>query len=211
MASGANTTTGAPGSPFCKKSSNNWTFSLAGDKQLTMPNRYIPIDGIYVGGTVQYAPPQQNVYSQYYEGRVYAFGLIPKRPVDMAILMIDRTSFSNSFLNAIQQLPTAIGRYVTGALESTGLTPSSPQWSTYYNAGVQAIEMGVANGMGSKYWAGRFGVPTSSSSTSVNASYYIHWMHGTGLNLGVGYTKNPTFAPRMKAAVNGEVSLIQFF
>jgi len=51
--------------------------------------------GIYAGVSAMYAPPQTNVYSQYYEGRLYAVGLFDARPTDMTSLVFSHNVFSH--------------------------------------------------------------------------------------------------------------------
>lgn len=59
--------------------------------------------GIYAGLTANYAPSDRNVYSQYYEARVYSIGLWPNRPFDMASLVYSHTHFSQ-YARADEQL-----------------------------------------------------------------------------------------------------------
>ncbi|HVJ04904.1 MAG TPA: carbohydrate porin [Candidatus Saccharimonadales bacterium] len=80
---------------------NNWGFSISGDKQIWQKNKYLPFQGLYVSGTVQYAPPQQNIYSQYYEVKAYTFGLLPNRPMDMTTFAINRENNSNIALTTL--------------------------------------------------------------------------------------------------------------
>jgi porin len=74
--------------------SQNWGVYAAFDRQLTQPSNAAPAKGIYLGGSINYAPPAQNLYSQYYEGRVYAIGMIPGRPADLASLVATFNSIS---------------------------------------------------------------------------------------------------------------------
>ena len=56
-----------------------------GDQQIlqTNPHTGTAAQGVYVGGSAMYAPPELNRFSQYYEARIYGIGLIPGRPLDL--------------------------------------------------------------------------------------------------------------------------------
>ena len=72
----------------------NWCAYLFADHQLTQTDSRIPIKGIYVGGTYAYAPSKQNVFSQYYEARIYGFGLFPTRDLDQWEVSVDYNKWS---------------------------------------------------------------------------------------------------------------------
>lgn len=82
--------------------SENWGVYAAFDQQLTQPSTTAPAKGVYVGGSVNYAPPAQNLYSQYYEGRVYGIGMVPGRPADLASLVATFNSVSPSARRALR-------------------------------------------------------------------------------------------------------------
>jgi porin len=82
--------------------SENWGVYAAFDQQLTQPDSDAPAKGVYVGGSANYAPPAQNLYSQYYEGRVYGIGLIPGRPSDLASFVATYNSISRSARDVLQ-------------------------------------------------------------------------------------------------------------
>jgi porin len=73
----------------------NWAGYLAVDRQLSQFDQSKPFRGLYVGGTVNYAPPHKNLYSQYYEGRVYGVGIIESRPSDLATLVVSYNKLSH--------------------------------------------------------------------------------------------------------------------
>ncbi|MBV9998495.1 MAG: carbohydrate porin [Verrucomicrobia bacterium] len=73
----------------------NWCAYLFADQQLTQPDPTIPLKGIYLGGTCAYASPEQNVFSQYYEGRIYGFGLFPTRELDQWEVSVDYNKWSS--------------------------------------------------------------------------------------------------------------------
>lgn len=89
---------GFPGS-VAKKTDNNWAFSFAADRQIIQPDKFIPFRGMYAGFSVQYAPPQQDVYTQYYEFRIYDFGIFKSRPGDMLTLSVNYTGVSKIALH----------------------------------------------------------------------------------------------------------------
>lgn len=76
----------------------NFGLYLLADRQLiqTAPNAApgSAIRGIYAGFSVMYAPSYFNAFSQYYEARLYGFGLIPGRPFDLVTLVANRNVFS---------------------------------------------------------------------------------------------------------------------
>ena len=84
----------------------NWCAYLFADHQFTFtqPDSRIPIKGIYVGGTCAYAPPKQNVFSQYYEARIYGFGLFPTRDLDQWEVSVDYNKWSSYASRAVNSL-----------------------------------------------------------------------------------------------------------
>jgi porin len=87
-----------------KMTSNNFAGSLAGDVQLRQQNPYLPFQGVYVGGTMQYAPPQQNLYHAYFETRAYMIGTFKNRPTDMLVASVNHLDFSQSMLKTISTM-----------------------------------------------------------------------------------------------------------
>ncbi|SEJ90353.1 porin [Sphingobium sp. AP50] len=81
-------------------SKSNWAGYLAVDRQLTQISATQPGRGLYVGGTVNYAPPAQNFITQYYEARVYGVGLLPSRPFDLASVIVNSNVYSGDGLLA---------------------------------------------------------------------------------------------------------------
>ena len=78
----------------------NYGLYLLVDRQLlqTAPNAGFGSArrGIYGGFTAEYTPSYFNTFSQYYEGRLYGFGLIPGRPNDLASLVVNHNQFSGN-------------------------------------------------------------------------------------------------------------------
>jgi porin len=83
---------------------DNWAVFVAADRQLTQTDPAKPFRGIYAGATFNYAPPEQNFFTQYYEGRVYGVGLIKSRPFDLASLVTTYNVYSPEGLRA--RVPT---------------------------------------------------------------------------------------------------------
>ncbi len=76
-------------------------YALA-DQQIlqTNPHPGTAGQGLYVGGSVFYAPSGFNLFARNYEARVYGFGLIPGRPTDLVSAVFDDTVFSNYLVAA---------------------------------------------------------------------------------------------------------------
>ena len=81
----------------------NYGLYLLGDRQIikTAPHGgpRTAFDGLYVGFSAMFAPKYLNAFSQYYEGRVYGFGLIPGRPFDLTSFAWDQNVFSKVLVN----------------------------------------------------------------------------------------------------------------
>lgn len=69
-------------------------FALA-DYQIAQPHPDQPGRGIFLGATAEYAPPSVNLYSQYYELRTYAVGLLASRPSDSMTFNVNYSRFSS--------------------------------------------------------------------------------------------------------------------
>ena len=101
--------------------------------------------GLYAGFSVEYAPPQFNRFSQYYEARVYGFGLIPGRPFDLASLVATENVFSSNAVNLAkrrgllthddtQQITLSYSAHMLpGVNLNTGLTYTSNPTSVTYS------------------------------------------------------------------------------
>jgi len=136
----------APGSPIptgfgtTKKTDNNWGFSGAFDYQFKQLDKILFPRGLFVGGTMQYAPPQQNMYSQYYELRTYAIGLWKKRPMDMLTLQANHLGFSSIWVKNY----VVPGQQLQAAMTNTYINPSWDSGQQGYSATYVAR---VANGL----------------------------------------------------------------
>jgi porin len=94
---------------------DNWAAFIAVDRQLTQIDSTKPFRGVYAGATFNYAPPAQNFYTQYYEGRVYGVGLIGSRPFDLASFVTTYNVYSPVGLRA--RVPD--GSYHSGTWAAT--------------------------------------------------------------------------------------------
>ncbi len=76
----------------------NYGLYLLADRQILQTAPHAgpgsAIQGLYAGFSVMYGPPNVNYFSQYYEARLYGFGLIPGRPFDLLSLVWNRNVFS---------------------------------------------------------------------------------------------------------------------
>ncbi len=79
------------------RSGDNYGLYIFADRQLwqSAPFARKAARGLYAGFTVEYAPPALNRFSQYYEARLYGFGLIPGRPRDLLSVVATRNVFSS--------------------------------------------------------------------------------------------------------------------
>jgi porin len=77
----------------------NYALYLLADRQLAR------IDsskrGVYAGVSWMYAPPDANIYSEYFEARLYALGLFNARPADTITFVWAHNSLSSFYANAI--------------------------------------------------------------------------------------------------------------
>jgi len=89
--------------------SNNWATYAAVDRQVSQIDGSKPARGLYLGATFDYAPPQQNFSTQYYEARVYGVGMVNRRPFDLASLIVTRNVYSPAGL--LLRTPATQGNY----------------------------------------------------------------------------------------------------
>lgn len=90
--------------PPPRRSGRNYALFALGDRQLIQTSN-APGDayrGLYGGFTVEYSPSYLNLFSQYYEARLYGLGIIPGRPRDQTSLLFTETVFSKEAVNAFQ-------------------------------------------------------------------------------------------------------------
>ena len=115
----------------------NYGLYLLADRQLlqTAPNAGFGSArrGIYGGFTVEYTPSYFNTFSQYYEGRIYGFGLIPGRPNDLASLVVNHNQFSGEAVHLARN---------RGLLAHTGVTTATVSYGAAILPGVN-LNLGV--------------------------------------------------------------------
>lgn len=73
----------------------NYSYYLLGDYQFYKPYPSMAYRGIYGGFSVFDAKPSVNVFSQYYELRLYSIGLFESRPADGITLNVNHSVFSH--------------------------------------------------------------------------------------------------------------------
>lgn len=122
------------------RSDNNWSVSIAADRQFIQPDASLPFRGLYCGATFQYAPPQQNLFTNYYEARIYDIGLSRRRPLDMMTLSVNNTEFSKIALRTFMgtaaygvSVPSSSMGQSTG---DTGQTNYTGGWSWHIVPGM---------------------------------------------------------------------------
>jgi len=74
--------------------------------------------GIYGGVSFMYAPPQTNIFSQYYEARLYSFGLFDSRPSDMISIVYQHNVLSSYFADLTNLSAVKTGTYARHANNS---------------------------------------------------------------------------------------------
>lgn len=79
------------------RGTDNYLFYLNADQQLLHVSRAPrqSYRGLYAGFSVSYVPPNFNLFSQYYEARIYGLGLLPHRPFDQVSLVFTNSVFSS--------------------------------------------------------------------------------------------------------------------
>ena len=83
------------------RANQNYGFFLLADRELFQFDRphNNGSQGLYAGFSVEYVPPALNKFSQYYEARLYSFGLIPGRPRDQLSVVVTDNVFSHTLVN----------------------------------------------------------------------------------------------------------------
>ena len=87
-----------------RRSSNQYGLYLLGDRQLLQTSRKPgeSYRGLYAGFSAEFAPPNYSNFSQYYEARLYALGIVPGRPFDQATFVVTENVFSSTSVNALR-------------------------------------------------------------------------------------------------------------
>jgi len=106
------------------KKDTNGAFYLLGDQQIWQPIKSGPARalGLYGGFSVNYAPPDTNIFSQYYEARLYAVGLVPGRPRDIGGVVATYNVFSSALANTINSVSRRTNTFAR--TNSTSVTAS---------------------------------------------------------------------------------------
>jgi porin len=74
---------------------DNWSLFALADYQVAQVDQQAAYRGLFLGASAIYAPPEVNVYSQYYEARAYTVGLFSSRPSDSITLNMNYSRFSD--------------------------------------------------------------------------------------------------------------------
>ena len=77
--------------------------------------------GLYAGITAMFAPNNINAFTQYYEARVYQFGMIPGRPFDFASFVYNRNVFSGRLVHEL----SSFGELTHGSANTSTLSYSA--------------------------------------------------------------------------------------
>ena len=85
------------------------------------PNARSGFRGLYAGFSVEYAPEYFNTFNQYYEARVYGFGLIPGRPRDLVSFVVAHNVFSEDAVQAAERNHLLAHNNVTAWTASYGI------------------------------------------------------------------------------------------
>ena len=88
---------------------DNWMLYALADRQLTSTSSTQSYRGFYAGASAMYAPPELNLFSQYYEARLYEFGPFDARPGDFTSLVISYETYSREGQKALA--PPAFGSF----------------------------------------------------------------------------------------------------
>jgi porin len=125
---------GMPFNPFGKVlTENNWQVYSAVDYQLQQ-SKELFFRGWYGGFTASYVPPQQNVFSQYYEARVYNVGPFKSHPIDQITIAVGLLQMSKPGARMIAAAQAQSGLYAN-TYNSTQLS-IAPSYTTHIRAGI---------------------------------------------------------------------------
>lgn len=97
---------------------DNWALYVLADHQLTSIDLKQPYRGLYLGASVMYAPPLQNLFSQYYELRVYENGPFDARPEDFASIVASIETYSREGGEALAPPPLGAFAQTVGVIGS---------------------------------------------------------------------------------------------
>ena len=107
------------------RGSPNYGLFFLADRQILQtaihPNARSGFRGLYAGFSVEYAPQYFDTFSQYYEGRIYGFGLIPGRPRDLLSFVVAHNVYSEDAVQAAERNHLLAHSNVTAYTASYGI------------------------------------------------------------------------------------------
>lgn len=125
-----------PVNPYGKVlTDNNWQICGAADAQLTQ-DKFLPFRGWYGGFTASYLPPQQNIFSQYYEARAYDVGPFKNRPIDQFTVAVGVLQMSRVAARMIAKSQSQSGMYAN--TYNTTQVSIAPSFTSHLHSGVWA-------------------------------------------------------------------------
>jgi porin len=108
-----------------KATATNDAFYILADRQIWQfapDSIYTAYRGLYVGGSFEWANPDVNVVTKYYEARAYIIGPFPSRPKDQIGITYYHQNFNNSFADYINGFSKFTGKFAR--YESQTVTPA---------------------------------------------------------------------------------------
>ncbi len=121
-----------------KRSRNQYGLYLLGDRQLVQISSrpHQAYRGLYAGFSIEYAPQNYSIFTQYYEARVFGLGLLPTRPLDEVSVVFTDNVFSNTVVKEYR------GLHVPAHSDSKAVTASYSYQvipGLYGNLGVEYV------------------------------------------------------------------------
>ncbi len=114
----------------------NYAVYLLADKQVTQndgTSKATAAQGLYLGGSVMYAPANVNAVSQYYEGRAYYKGPFETRQKDQVALVVTHQKFSHDLVDNLDAVTP-----INGSFGEPGSTTVTPTYTAYVSHGIFA-------------------------------------------------------------------------
>lgn len=97
-----------------QKQTNYGLYALA-DYQFMQTDPGEPARGLYAGASINFTPPDRNLYTRYYEARLYGIGLLPGRPADLLSVVLSYNGLSKAALAAVFPPGTPTDHYAETA------------------------------------------------------------------------------------------------
>jgi hypothetical protein len=161
---------------------NNFCFDNGIDWQITQPDGFSR-KGVILGTTIQFAPPKENLFTQYYEFRAYYGGLFPHREHDLTTVMINDLRMSKAVIAAFQ------GACAVEAHVGVGTT-------------VCAVPINTS-GLG---WS-----TASDNQVNVSLTHIARLRAGMMWTNGFEWTEHPTISPVTPNSAQVTTALVMFF